>query len=277
MGFWPDVKRGDVVTHHMVLENNVRHLINSLNGFGAGAMGGGNSGVVRVQVWNASGSNLTAGQPVAFDSEKELSGEAIPVVKVTDVKKPWGVLVNALAARAHGDCIVAGPASVKLSGSSGDYAKPDTGGSGFKRADTGTARVLFSGSNAAVILLGGAGNMENYNGPFAITYDAEAKKLQIAAGNVNANGVFLISAAATIEPQSGTICVCTQIGDNGKWSTPEIKFADAEKYSYPIGSCKVEGSGEERSVTVCNYCVPVAIIIDAAECPLSAQADVESN
>lgn len=189
MGFWPDVKRGDKVQHHMVLENNVRHLINSLNGFGSGIGRSSGNGVVRIQIWNASNTVLAAGQPVAFDSTKGLCGDALPAVKVTDKEKPWGVCVQALPVNGMGDCIISGPAVVSLSGSSGDYAEPVVNGTGFARSETGTARVLFAGSKS-IILLGGAGNVDtSYDGPFAVSIvKTSGKAIHVKQGPVNING-----------------------------------------------------------------------------------------
>lgn len=272
MGFWPDVKRGDGVKHHMVLENNLRHIVNSLNGFGAGVSVGTHSGVVRIQIVNSSGEELAAGQPVAFDETKKMCGNALPVIKVEDVTKPFGVCVSKLAANSIGDCIVAGPATVSITGDAGDFAEPVANGTGFKRADTGTARILFAAGGRGVILLG-VGTSDIYDGPFAITYDAEAKQLNVAAGYINTNGTFAEVAAATLAPATGTLCVYSEIAEDGKWSTPEIKFATPDKYKYPIGKVKVNG----ESVVVSCFRVPVAIIIDAAECPVSAQAGEENN
>ncbi|MBE6370770.1 MAG: hypothetical protein E7055_01685 [Lentisphaerae bacterium] len=164
MGFWPDVKRGDKVQHHMVLENNLRHLVNSLDGFGSGMGRATASGVVRIQIWNATNETLPAGQPVEFDNTKPLCGDAVPAVKVTDTKKPWGVCVHTLDANAMGDCIISGPAEVALSGGSGDYAEPVVNGTGFTRSSTGTARVLFAGEKN-IIVLGGAASSD-YRGGF---------------------------------------------------------------------------------------------------------------
>lgn len=271
MGFWPDVKRGDKVRHHMVLENNVRHLINSLDGFGSGMGRGAGSGVVRIQIWNASGGALAAGQPVAFDSAKEMCGDAVPAVKVTDKNKPYGVCVTALAAKGMGDCIIAGPAVVSLSGSSGDYAEPVVNGTGFARSETGTARVLFAGSKS-IIVLGGAGNVDTYEGPFAITYDAEAQKLQVAAGYATLNGEWKEVGAASLTPQTGTICVCSTLGD-GEWSAPEVKFATPSKNNYPIGTVKVEGSGEAQTVAVSCCRVPVVHLFDVGSCEKIVEDD----
>lgn len=160
MGFWPDVRKGDKVQHNALLENNVRHLINSLNGFGAGSHRSTSNGVVRIQIWNASGEPISPGQPVAFDNTKPLCGDAVPAVKVTDTKKPWGVCVKHLPVNSIGDCIVAGPASVPLTGGSGDYAAPVVTGTGFTRSETGSARVLYAGTDGKgiILLAGGAGD-----------------------------------------------------------------------------------------------------------------------
>jgi len=173
MAFWPDVKRGDTVKHHMVLENNLRHLINSLDGFGSGIARGTTGGVVRIQIWNSTGDAFAAGQPVAFDTQKEMSGHALPAVKVTNTKKPWGVCVNPLDPNAIGDCIIAGPAEVTLSGGSGDYAEPVVNGTRFSRSSTGTARVLFSGDKTIIVLGGASSSSGDYTGMLHLGVETE--------------------------------------------------------------------------------------------------------
>lgn len=155
MPSWPDVVPGGEIEHHALLENQLRRMVNSVNGFMGGIQRATSGGVVRVQIWNAGIEAFVAGQPVAFDNTKDICGEALPAVPVTDPSKPWGVCVNLLEPMAMGDCIVAGPAKVTLTGDSGDYAKPE--GTVFVRG-TGTARVLHCDAEGkAVILLGGTG------------------------------------------------------------------------------------------------------------------------
>ena len=167
MPSWPDVVPGGEIEHHALLENQLRHMVNSVNGFMGGIQRATSGGVVRVQIWNAGTEAFVAGQPVAFDSTKELCGDALPAIPVSDPEKPWGVCVNRLEPLAMGDCIVAGPAKVTLAGGSGDYAKPS--GTGFVCGNEGNALVLYRGTSSVILLGGtGGGGGDEYNGYFKI-------------------------------------------------------------------------------------------------------------
>lgn len=260
MAYFPDVSRGQEFQPNSVLSNNVRHLVNSMNGFQSVGLLGANGGIVRIQVYNNSSAEIPAGTAVNFSESGSLCGDAVPCEKLKDTAKPWGVTVLKLAAKEMGDCVISGPAQVTLSGS-GDYAQPSTSSpSTFTRGATG-APVIFSGGGKGVILLG-AISQDIYNGPFALSYDTESKKLKISAGYLNRNGEWLDVAAKELSPSTGTVCVCTTLGSNGSWTTPEIKISTPGQYAYPIGSCKVSG----ESVTVCSFRVPVAIFMVSDLC-----------
>ena len=259
MAFFPDVNPGDKFKPNALLSNNVRHIVNALNGFnGKPVMATG--GMIRIQVYNNSGSTLTAGTAVNFADSGSLCGEAVPAIKLKDAEKPWGVLVNQLKAKAIGSCILCGPAQVSLTGS-GDFAAPTTSNpSVFTRGATG-APVIFAGDGKGVVLLGAIAQ-DIYDGPFALSYDTEQKQLKVNAGYANMNGEWRSVTEKTLSASTGTVCVCSTLGDDGKWTTPEIKFSTPGRYAYPIGSCKVSGT----SVTVCSFRVPVAIFLVSDIC-----------
>lgn len=272
MAYFPDVTKGEQVKPSALLENCLRHMVNSLDGFGDNAPKGSNSGLVRIQVWNSANSTIAAGSPVSFDAAKNMVDGALPVKKVADPTKPFGVLPLSLEKKAMGDCIVSGPCMVKIGGGSGDYAEPVANSDRFKLATSGTARVLCRNGNKAMVILG-VGTSDYYNGPFSVTYDSETGKVKIAAGYISTNGIFSAVPSAEIDPQTGILCCYSEIGEDGVWTKPVIQYATPNKYNYPIGSVSVEGSGDNASVSVSCYRVPVAVIIDAAECPVSAEAD----
>lgn len=270
MAFWPDVTRGDKVKHYVLLENNIRQMVNALDGFGGGTARSPGCGVVRIQVWNASDEALMAGCPVAFDADKGMVGGAVPAVRVCDASKPFGVLQAALAPRAMGGCIVAGPAVVPIDGGSGEYAEPVMGGDGFAYSGSGTARVLCANGGTAVVLLG-VGTSDTYDGPFAIRYDGEAKKVRVKAGYSSLNCGWRDVAEAELDPEDGYLCVHSDLGDLGEWTEPVVRYAEPGQYDYPIGRTTVGGSADAPSVSVVQCRVPVAIIMAAAECPISAR------
>ena len=268
MAFYGDVLPGEAFRPSASLSNDIRHLLNGLNGFGGNQFAANGAGTVRIQVYNASDRTLQAGTAVNFDDSKPLADNAVPAVPLKDPKKPWGVVTQLLKGKEMGDCYISGPVTVGVSGS-GDYAQPTAASpSVFTRGSEG-APVLYANGGKAVVNLG-AGTPENYDGPFALSYDAENEVLKIKSGYMSRNGEFITVAEAEIEPETGLVCVCSTL-EEGEWSEPEIKFAEPDKYSYPVGKCKVEGSGENRSVSVCSFRVPVAIIIDTAVCPLSTE------
>ncbi len=260
MAFFPDVTKGQNFKPSALLSNNVRHMVNSLNGFQNGGHAAANSGVVRIQVYNASSGEIPAGCAVNFKSDTALCGDAVPVEPLKDAAKPWGVVVLKLAANQMGDCVISGPATVSISGT-GDYASPSTSSpSTFTRGASGSP-VLFANGGRAVVNLG-ASTQDLYDGPFALSYDAESKKLKVAAGYLNRNGEWKDVPAAELSPSTGTVCVCTTLDSEGSWSEPEVKISTPGQYAFPVGSCKTSG----ESVTFCSFRVPVAIFMVADLC-----------
>ena len=78
----------------------------------------------------------------------------------------------------------------------------------FARGAEG-APVLYGNGGRGVVNLG-AGTPENYDGPFAITYDADRRILQVRAGYLSRNGEFIGVPA----PRQG-LCACAV-----HWRTP---------------------------------------------------------
>ena len=272
MAFYSDVKPGEEFKPSATLSNDIRHFLNGLNGFCGNPFGANGAGTVRIQAYNATGSEIKAGTAVNFDESKQMSGDAVPIRVFTDFWKPWGVVTQRLMANEIGDCFISGPVTVALSGS-GDYARPAAGNpSVFTRGGEG-APVLYGNGGRGVVNLG-SGMPGNYDGPFAISYDAESGRLRVNAGYLTRNGEFLVVPSAEIEPETGLVCVCSTLED-AEWTEPEIKVAVPDKYSYPVGSCRTEGEGEAMSVSVCSFRVPVAILIDTAVCPLSTEYEEE--
>lgn len=254
MAYFPDVTRGEPFKPNALLSNNLRRLVNTMNGFDAKPLAAGGN-MVRIQVYNNTGSTINVGTAVGFSANASMCGDAIPAEPLKDVAKPWGVTASRLESKAVGSCIISGPAAVKVSGS-GDFAAPSTSNPAvFTRGASGSP-VIFAADGKGMILLGAA-SQDNYNGPFALNYDTEAKKLKVKPGYMSRNGDFVTVAEKMLSPQTGTICASSNLDSNGNWSTPEIKFATPDRNNFPIGSCEVKG----ESVTVCSFRVPVAILI----------------
>jgi len=259
MAFFPDVTRGDKFKPNALLSNNVRHIVNAMNGFSAKPLFA-TGGMIRIQVYNNTSTVIAAGTAVNFSENGNLCDDAVPAEPLKDAAKPWGVTVNPLKANAMGSCILCGPANVTLSGT-GDYAEPSASNpASFTRGSTG-APVIFAANGKGVILLG-AISQDVYDGPFALSYDTETQQVKVKAGYMSRNGDFVSVAEKSLSPQTGTICACSDLDSEGNWSTPEIKFATPDKNNFPVGSCEVKG----ESVTVCSFRVPVAILVIADVC-----------
>ena len=129
------------------------------------------------------------------------------------------------------------------------------------RGATG-APVIFAGESGKGVVLLGAIAQDVYDGPFAISYDTEKKQLKVNAGYLNRNGEWKDVARKELAASTGTVCVCTTLGSDGKWTDAEIKISTPGQYVFPIGSCKVEG----ESVTFCSFRVPVAIFLVSDVC-----------
>lgn len=259
MAFYPDVAPGEPFQPGARLSNDIRHLLNGLNGFRSGAFGANSSGTVRIQVYNATGETAAAGSAVAFDDSKAAADNAVPLKAFSDPKKPWGVVTQSLNPGEIGDCIISGPVTVPVSGS-GDFALPSV--SGFQRGAEG-APVLHAHGGRAIINLG-AGTPEVYDGPFALSFDTESGLIRIKEGYISRNGEFLKTLPGEIAPSEGLVCVSTQLSEAG-WSEPVFLVCEPDKYSCPVGLCKVT----DDTVSVQSFRVPVAVFIDTAVCPLS--------
>ena len=91
--------------------------------------------------------------------------------------------------------------------------------------------------------------------------------LVVSGGWINRNGLEVIwYAGATISPQTGTLCICTEpIDKAGKWRDIQLKFITPNPCAYPIA--KITCQGDE--VTIEQYPVTVAMIFRSKRCPIA--------
>lgn len=273
MAFYPDVHTGEAFSPSAALSNDVRHLINGLNGCGGNAVMQNSPGTVRIQVCNGTDTPLFKGTAVNFGGMHVTEDIAL-AVGFTDPAKPWGVVTQALAPGEIGDCCISGPVCVALAGT-GSYAQPSPASPAVFTAGATGAPVLCAFNGRALINIG-AGNAENYDGPFALSYDSATGMLKVSAGYISCNGTFGMVDAAELAPENGLVCVFSELLETGEWSIPEIRFAEPDRNNYPVGRCTVGGAAESPSVSVCSFRVPVAVIIDAAVCPLSTEYEEDA-
>lgn len=155
MGYYPDVNPGDKFKPIAKLENDVRHIVNGMNGFGGGVIQAGNPGVIRVPVYNSTSpaAVLQAGKAVSIDLSGVIAGDAYPAIAYSDSLPCYGVLMKDLNGGDCGTCILSGLASVQIASTpaTGNYALPGTGGV-FVRGDEGVPILNISGTKAVVML-----------------------------------------------------------------------------------------------------------------------------
>ena len=197
MAFFPDVLPGQDFIPSALLSNNVRQIVNSLNGYQGKSLGAMGAGTVRIQIYNALENSMDAGTAVNFPVEGVFCDAAIPAIALIDPTRPWGVVTQKLSPREMGDCIISGPVTVTVTGN-GDFAQPSTDYPGvFTRGSTGVP-VLFA-SNGKGLLNLGAGR--EYDGPFAVRYDSATKMAMISGGYclINLTGYPLLAMAVNVD------------------------------------------------------------------------------
>lgn len=199
MGHYPDVMPGQKVRFSAQRETEINHLLNAAAGFSAGKSKPRTSPNVRVQVYNSTQDQLGAGQAVQINIAGAMSGEAFPVVKITDTANPIGVLQTGLSSNQIGDLIVSGQAYVQIQGSTGSFAKPLTNGK-FQRGDEGY-RILHANSTDAIILLG------DYQYAAGSNVSIDGTTISVTGGTGGSAGVEKIIAGTDnvdVSPSSGT-------------------------------------------------------------------------
>lgn len=267
MAFHPDVHSGEKFTPSVLLSNDVRHLVNRLDGFQSGIQKGFYAGTTRVQVFSTSA--IDAGTAVNFPG-KALCDGAIRVEVFSDFRYPWGVVTKKLAKNEVGDCVISGPITVPITGTIGDFAVPNPEEpTKFIRGSQGAPILYVSGGKAIVDL--GKSPMEEYNGPFAIYYDYNLQKIIVGNGYATKGGKFVEVYGTELDPQEGTICV--------KWGAePTVDFGTPGLNNYPIGVVFKLGSGDNASYKI--YCCRVSVAHFGDENydgPFSAKYDDESG
>ena len=168
MGYYPDVNPGDKFKPLAKLENDVRHIVNGMNGFHGGAIYAVNPGVIRVSVYNTTSpaSVLLAGTAVSLNLSGVIAGDAYPAIAYSDSLPCYGVLLKDLNPGECGTCVLSGLASVQIASTpaTGNFAQPNNEGV-FVRGDDGVPILNVSGTTAVVML----GTMKTDAG---IEYDA---------------------------------------------------------------------------------------------------------
>lgn len=276
MAFWPDVNRGDRVQHHMLLENDLRHMVNAQNGFSSRPNGRTLGSVVRVRIWNASTAAIVSGAPVMFDNTKDLCNDAFPAIPCTDSSRFWGVCENDLAVGEIGECVISGAVGVTFSsGTVGNYAAPDATGTAFVRGDVGVPIMFQNTVMGGVVCLGAtASDLVFLHAPFQLSFNggtAGTTIVDIAPGFASRNGTAVWVSSGTVGvSESGYVMLRAPFIDGTGWGDFElavipvsggsVAITDAD---YPLGWVTING-GTITSVESFNP--PMAVFIKAGTC-----------
>lgn len=106
--------------------------------------------------------------------------------------------------------------------------------------------------------------------PFKVTL-GENNTLDILSGYLNRNGEFLaIPEKSGFTPATGVLCLKSTITD-GKWTDPEFVIQQPAADAYPIAEISVEEKDGNKTVSIRQFPVTVAIILLAKHCPLTRE------
>jgi len=168
-------------------------FFNKTNGFVAGDKH--KYSASQLKVYNNSPSVLTAGSVVSFSVNRIISG-AVPVIAYDSGNQNWGIMKNTISPDVFGDCIIAGPVEVEISGT-GEFAVPAADGKSFT-AGTSGAKILCMSEGKGIILLGGGG------GAAASVYNGQHKLILHTADNQGVKSYSVhIADGATFDPATG--------------------------------------------------------------------------
>ena len=155
MGFYPDVTRGDKFRPSAALENDIRHMLNSIDGFIApGTNIRRNHDVVTIV--NKSDTAFQPGMIVNLKMDDDRQSGVISAVPVENVDEKWGIVTGHIAPKEYGSCIISGVVSVPNS-IIADYVEPDLTDpekKKFTKSPKGGARVLAVFSSFMLVNLG---------------------------------------------------------------------------------------------------------------------------
>ena len=151
MAFYPDVFPGDQFKPNALLSNDVRHLLNRMDGFKGGtpAVSPYNSTVIKVFCDN----RLKAGTAINFKDLTDKVNDVIPCEAFNNPTKAWGVIPIDLEPNKVGNCIISGCITVKVEGDVKDYVQPQSSNPEVFKYSKSGAKVLFRKNDYEAIIL----------------------------------------------------------------------------------------------------------------------------
>jgi len=165
MGFFPDVNAGDQFVPNARLSNEVRHIVNRMNGFLSGTITAGKTtGSLCIKGYNPTSDETIAAGNVVIIPEGPIVEDAFPVATMIDgeyhmLVDSWGIAQEEIGPKQVGSVLVMGAAIVPIISETGtdtfEYVKPVAGGGSFKKAKRGIAKYIRPiGTTHALIFVG---------------------------------------------------------------------------------------------------------------------------
>lgn len=192
MAFYHNVNPGDDFKPSARLENDVRNLLNELNGFkGGGKHTATASKAIRVPVYNTTDDPFVAGQAVSLDIAGNIVGDAYPAIAFDEDYPCFGVCLDGAASGGICDCVLCGLAIVELTGGTGSFARPVDGGT-FELADDGLKVLNITGGTTAVVFVGDYEGKRYVEGKgISITGTTNVNEYEISANLVQGTNISI--------------------------------------------------------------------------------------
>ena len=273
---FPKVQKGQRFQPSASMHNAVVDMLNKTNGMLAGEQKSGNQNMVRITVKNNTDAVLESGVPVAV-SGCSLNDMIFEVRKVQRTDTVIAVVVNAIEPNKVGSAVLVGVAAVKVNGEQKPFVLPKYDTYEWQYQASGGLPVLCKVGATTLILVAPGLSAGGGHDLFWATYDAEKKKIRITGGYANCNGDWFEPQSVTeLEPQEGIICLCAEADEaRGKYKQPKIDYAEPSAANYPLAKVTVaketNADGEdEQIISIANYGVSTASVIETANCPLAS-------
>ncbi len=166
------------------------------------------------------------------------------------------------------------PASVMIISAGHGYAKPDQDGKLVSCSEVTQFQILTGAGNlragerqtCQVFIGTPPPEPEEYSGPFKVTLSDDGKKIDVAGGFLNRNGMLVkVPKQKKLDWKAGYLCVHSEI-KGASWTGPEFRIvAEPSATHYPVAYL----SGSDEAKYIEQYHVPMAIIILSKACPVA--------
>ena len=170
MAFHKNVNNGDKFKPDAQLSNDVRNLLNSLNGMSEKAIDSNSVQVTKISVYNPGTALLYANMAVEVDVNCQVYNNTYPVKMSLNGAGSVGVLTQPLASGQCGSMVTSGVVQVPVFGGVVKaFVRIENGG--FWYADSGMSVIHGTPESASINLGGGGGDSGGvavYDGPFTV-------------------------------------------------------------------------------------------------------------